>query len=124
MEGREAEKSSSMEARAKRWHMPALRPEGIVLLKKILVCGLVLFLAIGPLSVSWAGQQEGPRIQDIVDLVVLRPVGCLVTLGGACLFVVTLPFTVPTHSSKKSAEAFVVTPFRYTFVRPFPDENL
>jgi hypothetical protein len=96
----------------------------INVLKRILVCGFVFLLVTGPLSVSWAAQQESPRIQDMVDLVVLRPIGCLVTLGGTGLFVVTLPFTVPTHSTKRSAEMFVVRPFRYTFARPFPDENL
>jgi len=93
-------------------------------LRSIVLWGLVFFLMTGPVPASWSAQKETPRIQDMVDLVVLRPLGCVVTVGGACFFVVTLPFTVPTHGAKKSAQAFVVKPFNYTFARPFPDENL
>ena len=109
---------------------PGMHPLGgaengeIEVLRRIVLWGLVLFLMTGPVPASWSAQKESPRIQDMVDLVVLRPLGCVATVGGACFFVVTLPFTVPTHSAKKSAEAFVAKPFRYTFARPFPDENL
>ncbi|MBW2056047.1 MAG: hypothetical protein JRH07_10755 [Deltaproteobacteria bacterium] len=93
-------------------------------LKGVLVVGLVVFVVIGPAGVSWGGQPEGARVEDIVDLLVMRPLGVIATLAGTGLFIVTLPFTVPTRSVDKSAQRFVVAPFRYTFSRPFPDKNL
>lgn len=86
--------------------------------------GMVVLLFTGPVTVSWAGQPEGARVEDIVDLLVLRPAGAVATAAGAVFFVLTLPFTVPTHSVHKSAERFVVAPFNYTFSRPFPDRKL
>jgi len=93
-------------------------------LKKAFIVGVIVLVMGGSGSVSWSGQPGGARVQDIVDLVVLRPVGVVATVAGACLFVLTLPFTVPTRSVDKSAQNFVVAPFNYTFSRPFPDKNL
>lgn len=93
-------------------------------LKRSLIVGVVVLVMTGSASVSWSRQPEGARVQDIVDLVVLRPVGIIATLAGTGLFVVTLPFTIPTHSVDKSVQRFVVAPFNYTFSRPFPDKDL
>jgi hypothetical protein len=93
-------------------------------LKRALVLGVIAVVVLGSVSVSWSGEIKGARAEDIVDLVVLRPVGCVVTLAGTGLFLLTLPFTVPTHSVNEAAERFVVAPFEYTFSRPFPDPNL
>jgi len=82
-------------------------------LRRALVAGLI----VSVISIS-------ARESDIVDLVVLRPAGVVATVAGACLFVLTLPFTVPTRSVEESADRFVVAPFEYTFSRPFPDKNL
>lgn len=93
-------------------------------LKRAFIGGVIVLVMSGSAKFSWSGQPESSRVEDIVDLVVLRPLGCIATLAGTGLFVLTLPFTVPTHSVKKSAERFVVAPFKYTFSRPFPDKNL
>ena len=92
--------------------------------RRVLVVGVIIFAMSGASSVSWAREPEGPRAADIVDLVVLRPLGFVATIVGTCVFVVTLPFTVPTRAVDKSADTFVVTPFKYTFSRPFPDRDL
>jgi hypothetical protein len=93
-------------------------------LRRVLVGLSILLILSGTVSFGWSAEVEPARFEDVVDLLVLRPFGCLVTIAGAGLFVLTLPFTVPTHSVNKSAEGFVVAPFRYTFSRPFPDRNL
>ncbi len=93
-------------------------------LKRVFIVGVVVLVIGGSGSASWARDPEGARAQDIVDLLVLRPLGFVATVAGTGVFVLTLPFTVPTHSVDKSAERFVVAPFNYTFKRPFPDENL
>jgi hypothetical protein len=93
-------------------------------LRKTFVLCMIVLLVTGSATVSWSRQPEGARVEDIVDLLVLRPVGIIATLAGTGVFVVTLPFTIPTKTVDKSADRFVVTPFNYTFSRPFPDKNL
>jgi hypothetical protein len=54
----------------------------------------------------------------IVDGLVLKPAGVMATLLGTAVFVVTLPFSLPTKSVDKAAQKLVVDPAKYTFVRP------
>src|SRR5262245_39625134 len=54
----------------------------------------------------------------IVDGLLLRPGGIVATVVGTAVFVVTLPFSIPTKSVDKAAQRLVVDPARYTFVRP------
>lgn len=56
------------------------------------------------------------------DLVVVRPLGLVATIGGIGLFVVSLPFAAlageaPTDQARK----FILEPARYTFERPLGD---
>jgi hypothetical protein len=54
----------------------------------------------------------------IADGLLLRPGGLVATVVGAAVFVVTLPFSIPTKSVDKAAQKLVVDPAKYTFVRP------
>ena len=54
----------------------------------------------------------------IVDGLLLRPGGLVATVVGTAVFVVTLPFSIPTKSVDKAAQKLIVDPARYTFVRP------
>ena len=54
----------------------------------------------------------------VVDGLLLRPGGVIATLVGSAVFVITLPFSIPTKSVEKAAQKLVVDPARYTFVRP------
>src|SRR5215470_4581385 len=54
----------------------------------------------------------------IVDGLLLRPGGLVATVVGTVVFVVTLPFSIPTKSVDKAAQKLVVDPWKYTFVRP------
>jgi hypothetical protein len=65
-----------------------------------------------------------PRSDDVsaeamvADGLLLRPGGVIATILGTAVFVVTLPFSIPTKSVEKAAQKLVVDPARYTFVRP------
>jgi hypothetical protein len=65
-----------------------------------------------------------PRSDDvsaeaiIADGLLLRPAGIVATLLGTVVFVVTLPFSIPTKSVDKAAQKLIVDPAKYTFVRP------
>jgi hypothetical protein len=52
------------------------------------------------------------------DLIVLRPVGLIGTLLGACGFVISLPVTIPTKKVDSIGQDLVIAPFHYTFERP------
>lgn len=51
------------------------------------------------------------------DLLLVRPIGAVVTAVGAVLWVVSIPFTAPTGSQEVAAEVLVAEPARYTFYR-------
>ncbi|MFQ5465048.1 MAG: hypothetical protein ACE5EI_03890 [Thermodesulfobacteriota bacterium] len=53
-----------------------------------------------------------------MDLVVFRPIGLLSLVAGSGLYVVWLPFTVPTGAMFEAGKGLVVDPFRFTFTRP------
>jgi len=55
------------------------------------------------------------------DLIFVRPVALVSTVVGAAIFVVTLPFTLPTQSAEEAGRALVESPFEYTFNRPLGD---
>jgi hypothetical protein len=63
-------------------------------------------------------QKEVTADAMLADAIVLRPFGIAATVFGAAVFVVALPFTLPTRSVDKAAQKLVVDPARFTFVRP------
>ena len=86
---------------------------------------LVAVLFLGATSLVHAADDSYmARAEDvsaeamIVDGLLLRPAGIVATVLGTAVFVVTLPFSIPTRSVDKAAQKLVVDPARYTFVRP------
>jgi len=61
---------------------------------------------------------------NIADLFVARPLGVLAAAGGTVLFIASLPFTLPTRSVGDCFNLFVVEPWKFSFVRDFPDESI
>ena len=57
------------------------------------------------------------------DLVVLRPLGIVALVGGAVLFVVSLPFSALGGNVDEAADKLVTAPFNYTFTRPLGHET-
>lgn len=55
------------------------------------------------------------------DLIFVRPFSLVGTVVGAAIFVVTLPFTLPSQSAEEAGRALVESPFEYTFNRPLGD---
>ena len=68
---------------------------------------------------SYVTRTENVSAETIIaDGLLLRPGGLLATVVGTAVFVVTLPFSIPTKSVDKAAQKLIVDPGRYTFVRP------
>jgi len=100
-----------------------------MILKKILAAlGLSLLLATtAPAALANAsadGKELGDDISIVLDLVLLRPIGLVTTIGGTVAYVVSLPISLPTQSAGKTFNALVVGPARYTFLRPLGDEYI
>jgi hypothetical protein len=68
---------------------------------------------------SYKARTEDVSAESIIaDGLLLRPGGLVATILGTAVFVVTLPFSIPTKSVDKAAQKLIVDPARYTFVRP------
>lgn len=68
----------------------------------------------------WAQEavDESPSAGAMVgDLLVARPFGLVMTVGGAAAFVVSLPFTLLAGHASEAAETLMVGPAKTTFMR-------
>jgi hypothetical protein len=102
--------------------------------RKAFILALVFSLALG-FFVSEGRTEDRwyrgvPLAHDVVsdeyafaDLVIARPLSVVMGVVGAGVFIVSLPFTIPTKSTSEAAKMFIVRPFKFSFVREFPDEN-
>lgn len=94
---------------------------------KLLITSLSLavFLAVSLPSTALAsesGKEIGDDVGIILDLVILRPVGLVATVGGVIIFVGSLPISLPTGSVGKTFNALVAKPASYTFWRTLGEE--
>ena len=66
------------------------------------------------------GTTKAPNAADamVLDALLLRPLGLAATVLGTAMFVITLPFSLPTRSADDAAEVLVLKPAEYTFARP------
>jgi uncharacterized protein YbjT (DUF2867 family) len=53
-----------------------------------------------------------------VDILLVRPVSFAATVVGTAVFIVSLPFSIPSKSVGATAKTLVAEPFNYTFTRP------
>ena len=94
--------------------------------KLVVVPALTLAMAVPPAFAQM--QPTGPDQEQIgrepttaemyADGLIARPLGLVASILGAAVFVVTLPFTIPSHSTKSAAKELVAVPAQYTFKRP------
>ena len=83
-------------------------------MRKIVV---TLFVAIALIAAS--GPAFGGDAGVITaDILLLRPICLVGTVLGTAMFVVALPFSIPSGSVKMTAKKLIVEPFKYTFTRP------
>lgn len=57
----------------------------------------------------------------MADMLLVRPISLVGSAVGAALFIVTLPFTLPTQSTDEAARELLGKPLEYTFNRPLGD---
>ena len=89
----------------------------VLIMAMLLLCATSLVHAVESTYTAKGGNDVSAE-SIIADGLLLRPAGVLATIVGSALFVVTLPFSIPTRSVDKAAQKLVVDPAKYTFVRP------
>ena len=82
-------------------------------------------LVVGGASPAYAYKDEGLQAREknvpiLIDAMVLRPLGLVLTIGGAALAVVPTAFVAITRPTDivKPLDKLVAEPFRYTFLDP------
>jgi hypothetical protein len=99
-------------------------------LKKAWLIFVAISLVLGSLyTLGWAEEKwtKDDPVKDewnMIDLLLARPVGVAAGIFGTGVFILSLPFTIPTGSVDDAAQMFVVKPFKFSFVRKFPDDNM
>ena len=91
----------------------------------------VMLMVVGMIgmasSLSWGQAAQHDPIRDefnMADLILARPASVGAGIIGTGLFVLSLPFTIPTGGVEASADMFINRPFRFAFERPFPDDDI
>ncbi len=99
-------------------------------IKKIFLLLLAISLVTGCLySTGWAGDKfrsDDPVAHgwNALDLILARPFGIAAGIIGSAIFIVTLPFTIPSGGVDEAADMFIVQPFQFSFKREFPDQDI
>ena len=88
--------------------------------KNLTVGLLALMLFTGSaLAIDQEQSKRDPNSAEMfADAIVARPLGLIAIAAGAVAFVVSLPFTIPSHSADQAAKALVGAPTQHTFKRP------
>jgi hypothetical protein len=82
------------------------------------VCILALLASTTTPALATEG---GDTTSYVVDVAVARPVSLAMTIVGAVLFTVSLPFSAASGTTGKAAEKLVAGPAKDTFSRPMGD---
>ena len=102
-------------------------------LKKILLLLLTVSLIMGSLySTGWAGDTKDKWVREdpvgqgwsAMDIIFARPLGIAAGIVGTAIFIVSLPFTIPTGGVADAADMFITKPFQFSFTREFPDGDI
>jgi hypothetical protein len=84
----------------------------------ILIAFTVTAVATPVLAEVYATGEERSAMGMFGDVLLLRTLGFAATVGGAAVFVVSLPFSLLGGNTDEAAQKLVVEPAKFTFVRP------
>jgi len=87
--------------------------------KKTLAVFLALCMVLSAVPAFAGEPKDGMEIA--ADVLIVRPVSLVAAIVGTAVFIVALPFSIPSGSVEQSGKLLVVDPFKYTFARPVGD---
>jgi len=102
--------------------MQALKKVGLIFMTISLV--LVSLYTMGWTEEKWSKDDPIRDEWNMIDLSLARPIGVAAWIFGTGIFIISLPFTIPTGSVDDAAQMFVVKPFKFSFERKFPEDNM
>ena len=88
-------------------------------MKKTSIAMLVVCALIVSAAPAFGEATDGMGI--VADVLIARPVGLVSVVFGTVMYVVSLPFAIPSGSVDKAGQLLVADPFKYTFYRPLGD---
>jgi hypothetical protein len=83
--------------------------------------GIILVVCVSAMPLSAADPTEAgePSPDEVAaDLLFIRPIALCSIVVGSAIFVVFLPFTIPTGNFSLSGKKLVLEPVKYTFLKP------
>ena len=95
--------------------------------KTLVLCLLAMSLIASPLIALAASDIEAQLNSNkeppdpalmIVDLIIVRPLSLVATIGGSAFFIISLPFSALGGNTEDALESLVKTPASFTFTRP------
>jgi hypothetical protein len=105
------------------WRASALgiaRNYGGPFMKKLIVTMLIAISIFVTSAPAFADEQD---FDATMDILLVRPASLAATVVGAAVFIVSLPFSIPSQSVGATARTLVAEPFNYTFTRPIGEFN-
>lgn len=88
-------------------------------MKKKLIAFLLLFALIAGAVPALANEPTDASV--VADVLLVRPVSLASIVVGSVVFVIALPFSLPTRSAGKVGQRMVLDTVEFTFVRPVGD---
>jgi len=88
-------------------------------MKKTSIAMLVVCALIVSTAPAFGESTDGMGI--VADVLIARPVGLVAIVFGSAMYIVSLPFAIPSGSVDKAGKLLVADPFNYTFCRPLGD---
>lgn len=79
------------------------------------------FIAVIIVMFSVPAFAEDLAFEATADILIVRPVSLAATVVGTAVFIVSLPFSIPSQSVGATAKTLVAEPFNFTFTRPIGD---
>ena len=79
---------------------------------------VTILIAICIIMTSIPALGNDQAIDATMDILLVRPVSLAATVVGTAIFIVSLPFSIPSQSVGVTARTLVAEPFKYTFTRP------
>ena len=88
-------------------------------MKKTSIAMLVVCALIVSTAPAFGETTDGMGI--VADVLIARPVGLVSIVFGSAMYIISLPFAIPSGSVEKAGKLLVADPFNYTFCRPLGD---
>jgi hypothetical protein len=82
---------------------------------------MVLAFSLIMSAVPAFGAEPTDGMAIVCDVLLARPVSLAAVVVGSALYIVALPFSIPSDSVGKTGQLLVEEPFKYTFFRPLGD---